>query len=882
MLSALVAAHGRRPAPSSQWALRCLHAGHARADPRPHALRLAARIGTRRAVSTAPTLPPHDRRQFQIYLDNVYPLRFSSQDPRFAFYTRQRTNAAAGKVRDYLQQAAQAAAAAAREADPDPVGAPTVGSGLPFNATLGDALPRVKDGGLLLTVHYDLPARAAEAEQVSDTSALFGDPAQEEAADEIVAAIRDLLQEGPRAWFNLRRSRAFLVRGQPFVEDLASHYPSKRLRVELYNNDLQQAPRPERVYGAFREFGRIVSIRMPPPTSYFPRAVLVRYNDRRAAAAAKNCLHGYRQRMRSSATVPAHFSIQYEPNVKLIRMLMDWLMSHPRVTLPIIVALVAAITYTVFDPMRIFFIRQHAEGTFDFGRYANDLHHLGKRISHHMGHRTEAAEDRQKSEATDEAQLGRWLAEPPSTFIVVDGPPGSGKTSLVNRVLQSHGIYLCIDCDALLTARDNQETVERLASQIGYIPQFRILSKISAMVDSMINVTTGASAGFSSDTRERIKEILGTCAEALEEYGKDSWLDKLLGERGPNRKHYLYAAMKDDGPPERRDYPIVILDGFFNTEGEHDDQIWRDLATWANVLVERNIAHVVFVCRNGAAAELPLNQAMPNRSFNVISLRDGGPSVALQYVRNRLSDHAVPVEELIPCVEQLGGRLTDLESFVQKIIGGLTPEAALKDIVYRSEAELRKYVTRDPTSYDAVHHATAWSSLQFWHMVTLLADHEQVSYDAVRQHPLFDGNDEALRGMERADLIHLERRHGRPFSIVPAKNIYRVAFQRMCRDERLRLWMESRTLGIVRTRDAAKVTRCEEELRTLGEIVDGLQSLSVMRDRAVLGTLESRIRSLAAMMQKAADKVNKVDMEMENVRQRLSNICVPEEDVEQA
>ena len=35
-----------------------------------------------------------------------------------------------------------------------------------------------------------------------------------------------------------------------------------------------------------------------------------------------------------------------------------------------------------------------------------------------------------------EKEVDRWLSEYPSTFITVTGPPGSGKVSLVNRVLK--------------------------------------------------------------------------------------------------------------------------------------------------------------------------------------------------------------------------------------------------------------------------------------------------------------------------------------------------------------------------------------------------------------------------------------------------------------
>jgi hypothetical protein len=563
-------------------------------------------VAVQRALSTAQASTPgktnedqQKRKTFQIYLDNVYPIRRSFYDPRFIFYTRRMTNTAAKRLRDYLNEAAKKAAADAVAADPDPpMTSKTLG--LPFQATLGDIIPRVKDGGILITIHYTPPdAKASASTEADDELAR-----NEVAMREILMSIQDALQDSRRAWFNLRRPRAFLVHGKPFVEDLASHYPSKRLRVELYNDDTNLAPRAERIYYLFREFGRIKSIEMPPPSNYFPRSVIVRFHDLRSAAAAKNCLHGYRTKLRQSSPAPAHLSIQYEPNVKFIKAMVDWLTAHPRITLPLILALLAAITYTVFDPIRMFFIRCQAEGTFDLGRYANDLHRLGQRFKRRMGRSLssdrytdhmqwgeDASDILEENHAwqgrhNDEQLLKRWLEEPPDTFIIVDGPPGSGKTSLVNQVLQDHDIYLCIDCNAVLTGRDKQEVVERLASQIGYMPQFRLMAKISAIIDSMVNATTGADPGLSSDTRERIKTILGTCGEALEAYGEEGILDKLLGEKGPTRRH-IYPAMKEDGPPERRDYPIIVLDGFFDLESEHDDEVWHDFATWASMLVER-------------------------------------------------------------------------------------------------------------------------------------------------------------------------------------------------------------------------------------------------------------------------------------------------------
>lgn len=47
----------------------------------------------------------------------------------------------------------------------------------------------------------------------------------------------------------------------------------------------------------------------------------------------------------------------------------DWMSNHPRIALPIIVALLGTLSYLVFDPIRAFSVRSKVEGFFDPHRY---------------------------------------------------------------------------------------------------------------------------------------------------------------------------------------------------------------------------------------------------------------------------------------------------------------------------------------------------------------------------------------------------------------------------------------------------------------------------------------------------------------------------------
>lgn len=64
--------------------------------------------------------------------------------------------------------------------------------------------------------------------------------------------------------------------------------------------------------------------------------------------------------------------------------------------------------------------------------------------------------------------MERWLSEYPSTFITITGPPGSGKISLLNRVLnKEEKPSLIIDCSDIAKAKNDAGLIDALAGQTG-------------------------------------------------------------------------------------------------------------------------------------------------------------------------------------------------------------------------------------------------------------------------------------------------------------------------------------------------------------------------------------------------------------------------------
>lgn len=79
-----------------------------------------------------------------------------------------------------------------------------------------------------------------------------------------------------------------------------------------------------------------------------------------------------------------------------------------------------------------------------------------------------------------------------------------------------------------------------------------------------------------------------------------------------------------------------------------------------------------------------------------------------------------------PLVEHLGGRLTDLETLVQKIRSGIPLEEAVEEIINRSVTEIKKNCVGDG---EEAAKALPWKREQVWGLIKELADKDEVRYD---------------------------------------------------------------------------------------------------------------------------------------------------------
>ncbi|KAK6955390.1 mitochondrial escape protein 2 [Daldinia eschscholtzii] len=715
-----------------------------------------------------------------------------------------------------------------------------------------EILPRLKDGGAFVKFKY--PANVS--------------------AKEIEATVSKYLQEKPvKPLFSpFRGVQAGLVNGVPWLEDL-HRFPKDRLRVEFVpKNPGEEAVElsQETLYSLFRRYGKIAEIISQPwDSKVLPKYAYVDFAFVRDAIMARNCLHGF--------VVPedlgggksgTRLRMSYEQRVQPHR-IWDWISNHPRIVIPVLVALLTGLTVIIFDPIRSFFVKAHVTRRF---RLSNSKFYrwLRRRTVYILNLKKDKSDQAglnavwtHRRDLID--QIQKWLLETAETFIVVQGPRGSGKKELVlDQALKGRSNVLVIDCKPIVEARGESGTIKEMAASVGYRPIFSYANSMSSMVDLAVQSTTGVKAGFSETLESQLQKILQTTAAALTDIGISD-RDKADSDASLPVDAYLEAH------PEKR--PVVVIDNFLH-KGDTNAIVYDKLSEWAAALVQSNIAHVIFLT-NDTAYSKSLSKALPDRVFRQAALGDLSPDVAKRFVLSHItsdveqqpeaaeqpkdssdSSEKQPWSRLLPdlgeldeCIGTLGGRLTDLEFLARRLKAGQSPKQAVEEITEQSASEILKFfLLPGKTTNDGEH---KWSVEQAWYLVKALANNESLRYNEVLLHNTFasstsapDG-EAALEGLSNAELITVKSRNGRPALVAPGKPVYAAAFRLLARDPVLSAKMDLAVLTELAKAEAKNIDKAETELALLG----GLPSQPAQtagRTTYLLGKIDAAQRKVEA------------------------------------
>ena len=722
---------------------------------------------------------------------------------------------------------------------------------LPVKIT--EVLPRIREGGAYVKFSHDAQL----------------DP------EELEGTLRRYMEEKPiRPWFNpLRRVRAFLVRGKPWIEDLY-RLPSQRIRVEfLPTSPEAQAAEltQETLYTLFRRYGKLFNIEPQPSDSkVLPKYALVDFERARFATMAKACMHGYTlPESEGGGKTGTVINLKYEPRQRA-NWFKDWIFNHPRIVIPLLVALLSATAVAVFDPIRVFSVKTHITHGFGLGEYKDwfivkwirkqltrgyDIIRMRKPRSEDDSFRI-LWDDRQDTVQ----QLKTWLIETADTFIVVQGPRGAGKKELVlDYVLEDRPQRLIIDCKKIQEARGDSATIAAAANEVGYRPVFSWMNSISSMIDLAAMGTIGTKTGFSETLDQQLSKIWNNTATALKEVA--------LSHRKRDDKD---ANLADDdwleAHPEYR--PVVIIDNFLHKSNEGGaSMVYDKLAEWAARLTTSNIAHTIFLTTDVSFSKA-LSKALPDRVFRQVVLGDCTPEVAKKMVIRHLDADAqddrddasgekkLPpsqlrsdLDELDNVIQVLGGRLTDLEFLARRIKAGESPGSAVQQITEQSASEILKMYL-----LDADHQ---WTPQQAWILIRELANNEKLRYNELLLDAAFSSKgEEVLQALEQAELISIASHNGRPTAIKPGKPIYQAAFEYLNQDAVLRAHFEMTVLSDLAAKEGKTIDKAEQELHVLSELGSS-------------GDLKPRIRYLLGKILASQQEIERIEAKQAGLKKVL-------------
>lgn len=419
-------------------------------------------------------------------------------------------------------------------------------------------------------------------------------------------------------------------------------------------------------------------------------------------------------------------------------------------------------------------------------------------------------------------QIQTWLIETADTFIVVQGPRGSGKKELVlDEALKGRKNTLLIDCKPIQEARGDSSTIFAAAREVGYRPVFSWMNTFSSMIDLAAQGAIGTKTGFSETLDTQLQKIWQNTTNALKELA-------LEGRKKDDKDSELGDDEYLEAHPEKR--PVVVIDNFLH-KSQESSVVYDKISEWAASLTTANIAHVIFLT-NDVSFSKSLSKALPDRVFRQVSLGDCSPEVAKRFVVNHLnadvderskdiekrslpSETREDLDELDGCIDILGGRLTDLEFLARRIKTGETPNKAVHEIIDQSASEILKMYVLDVGSPSPTN-GRPWTPEQAWLLIKSLASAPSLRYNELLLSDTFKSSDAALLALEQFELITIVSQNGRPHSIKPGKPVYQAAFKQLVADRVLKARLDLAVLNQLISLETKSIEKAENELALLG------------------------------------------------------------------
>jgi hypothetical protein len=160
--------------------------------------------------------------------------------------------------------------------------------------------------------------------------------------------------------------------------------------------------------------------------------------------------------------------------------------------------------------------------------------------------------------------------ESSDTFIIVQGPRGSGKKQLVDEALKSR-TKLTIDCKHIQEAKGESKTIAAAAAEVGYRPVFTFMNTITGWVDLATQAATGVKSGLSETLETQLVNIFNNTGTALK---KIALADRKRSDNDADLSDDEYL----EAHPEKR--PVLVVDNFVLPKSPDRMVINDKIAEW--------------------------------------------------------------------------------------------------------------------------------------------------------------------------------------------------------------------------------------------------------------------------------------------------------------
>ncbi|ODV90885.1 hypothetical protein CANCADRAFT_12896, partial [Tortispora caseinolytica NRRL Y-17796] len=633
---------------------------------------------------------------------------------------------------------------------------------------------------------------------------------------------KQLDEEHSRPWFNpFGRIRCFEVMGTPWVEDMR-RIPSRTIIMKFSGDPPYLSE--EDMYALFRRYGHVNDI--TPPSKESPNEAKVTFDRLRSALVARNCVHGLKIRNDPDKFFRLNLLFEKSYGAHIIR---DSIVNHPRISFPIIIALLAAVTVSIFEPIREFFVCQkisHSMSTLLHSSWFSPIFEWSSQLYTsflditHLSSTSDNMTRAWASEWDDRKQavqlINQWMEDGADSLIVVSGPSGSGKSYMVNEmVLKDRPHVLRINCSKLADTRNSSAFLHALSSQLGYFPVFPWWNSMARFFDLAAQSLIGQKTGLAESVQDYTVSMLNTTARVL----KSVALKHYEPSEGLSELKYL-----ENNPEE---LPVVVIENFLHKSADKSNAMLYDsLAEFASVLAISNCAHVIIVTSDVRYEEV-LTPYLPDRMLKSVVIGDADLASARQYLFDLLPESCrtqIDVARADKALGIIGGRVTDLQKLVRRVTRGEDIESAVSEMATQAVMEILKMYlffgqSVNPSSSTE---KVSWNTEQVWALVKYLAVHDTVCYPELLLTRFFKGadGDKALFGLAHARMISIEVENGSPVLIRPGKPLYHEAFKRIVNDDRVSSRMETDSLRAIIKAETANIAKYEDELSLLGKVAN--------------------------------------------------------------